>query len=317
VVRIVFTTALFAIFSFFSTLFYSAAGYLRPIPRLYEGFALVAVFLLLVGLVGPEEETNHPTTPTHALGPSKKRKASARPSRRWFIIIWILVFQVLPGRVITTIAAEVFEARQSHSSQRSRITQMVFIVIQAVQTILCSVAILVFRFRFKSDLRPHDGGIKLVTFKLIIFLQLTQNLIFTFLALEGELHATTYISYDDLSIGLPSCLTCIEALICSVVLLWPFSVKPFRLGHHGASCRKLGLGAAVLDTINIWDIIKGSWYRIGSMGTDIICQNVEVDRNKVESERDTQPGHQDGCIANSIYDFGYRVMPEITLRLFG
>jgi hypothetical protein len=106
--------------------------------------------------------------------------------------------------------------------------------------------------------------------------------------MEGALHATTYISYDDLSIGLLLCLTCIQAVICSIVFLWPFSVKPFRLGYHEAECSTLGLGAAVLDTINICNIIKGSWYRTNSMGIDIIHQEVEVDRKKIDSEPNTR-----------------------------
>jgi ABC-type transport system involved in cytochrome c biogenesis permease subunit len=57
IIRIILTTAIYAVFNFFSCWFYDAAGFLEPISQLYECFALCSIFLLFIQYVVPHEES--------------------------------------------------------------------------------------------------------------------------------------------------------------------------------------------------------------------------------------------------------------------
>ena len=85
IVRIIIFAPFFAIFNFFSVWFYKKSWILEPIPEIYETFALVAMFYLLVVYVAPEVE-NRESFFQHLqrLGRYSRKPKHNRGSLRWF-----------------------------------------------------------------------------------------------------------------------------------------------------------------------------------------------------------------------------------------
>ena len=285
IVRVVLTPAIFAVFSFFGVWFYHATNYLTPLAELYECFALVALFLLLVSYIAPSPHEQK----QHALHffanlPRTNREATqlkhGRGSLRWFYVIWIMVFQILPGRLGTTVAAEVVSARGCPTSARYRHAQSAIEFVQFVQTAVCVTGIVMFWRRLRKELKPFRVSVKLLAFKTIVVIQMLQRLVLAALVLARVLRPQLRVSYLDQTVGLNPFLTSCEVFLFSLVFLWAFSPAPYGKkaaaaaaatgtesgGYSGAGGiqhqEKMGFFRALLETLNIWDIVKGCWWRL-------------------------------------------------------
>ena len=88
IVRVVFFPTIFAFFNFFSVWFYTKSWILLPFPELYETFALVAMFYLLVVYVTPQDATRehhfHELARLHRYGAKKGTPKHDKGSLRWF-----------------------------------------------------------------------------------------------------------------------------------------------------------------------------------------------------------------------------------------
>jgi hypothetical protein len=131
--------------------------------------------------------------------------------------------------------------------------------------ILCFVAII----RLTKFLKPSLGGFrplaKLLTLKLLVGLAILQDLIFSILSNTGAIKATDATNLPDLLIGTPGLMICCECFIFSLLFLWPYSAKSYSMGAidvEGQGNYHLGILSALLDVLNITDIISGVLYCI-------------------------------------------------------
>ncbi|OQU98616.1 hypothetical protein CLAIMM_04373 [Cladophialophora immunda] len=250
IVRLIWTPAVFAIFSFFGVWHYNLANYLTPVAELYECFALIALFFLLVAYLAPESfEGQLHFFVTHAgtVKPSDTSEAD------WFRKTWITVIQILPTRVITVIATEIVEATQCHGTKTYRRANTIISIVQGILTAMCVIGILKLYLRFRSQLHAVDRRIlfKMGVFKLVVFVQLVQRIILNALSQTDALEPTKHLSYNDLNIGLNSFLTCIETFVFAILFVWPF--WPQRTSANS----RAGVVSAVLDAVNLGDIFAG------------------------------------------------------------
>lgn len=148
-----------------------------------------------------------------------------------------------------------------------------------MSTIIAITAILRFYKRFKLVLQPRGAFKQLLCFKVIVILNFLQTLIFSFLHSSGDLHANKYLSFNDLTSGLPSLILCCEMALISPFFLMVYSIKPYTLGHmssaeipssrHGMQYYQGGpLGVyAILQAINVLDMVmellKGTGAKFG------------------------------------------------------
>ncbi|KIX99286.1 uncharacterized protein Z520_04862 [Fonsecaea multimorphosa CBS 102226] len=250
ILRLIWTPAVFAIFSFFGVWHYNLANYLTPIAELYECFALIALFFLLIAYLAPESfEGQRQFFATHA----GTVKSSDTSNVDWFRKIWITVIQILPTRVITVIATEIVEATQCQGTKRYRRANTIISIVQGVLTAICVIGISKFYLRFRSELHAADRRIffKMGAFKLVVFVQLLQRIILNALSQSDALNPTESLSYNDLNLGLNSFLTCMETFIFAVLFVWPF--WPQRTSTNS----KAGVISAALDAVNLGDIFAG------------------------------------------------------------
>ena len=180
-------------------------------------------------------------------------------------MIWILVFQLLLGRIATTIAQEYVQARFCTLSTKLRRAQTIVTLVQSLDTILAVVAIIRFYVRMKEELKGHRALLKLVTFKGIIFIDLIQSSLFRILA--GSSHAftpTEYVTYFDFSIGTPAFMACCEMFIFSILFIWAFGFSPYKVARKGGA-HKLPAGKAMAAVFNIFDILQGFTFMFRAM----------------------------------------------------
>lgn len=73
---------------------------------------------------------------------------------------------------------------------------------------------------------------------------------------------TKKATYNDINFGIASFMTCIEAIIFSVIFLWSYSSNEFREGvqadRMGATSQRASTWRAILDALNMSDIIAGT-----------------------------------------------------------
>lgn len=165
--------------------------------------------------------------------------------------------------------------------------------IECVSVSIAMFCLIQFYLQLRTDLAEHKPFLKVLCIKLVIFfsfwqtvslgmcagreesaellLNFAQILISLLSSGSGPLQPTDKIAYQDIKVGIPSVMLCIEMAIFSVMHLFAFPWKEYRIGsdpltmngagYSGGEAKYKG-GAfgvkAMLDAANPWDIIKAS-----------------------------------------------------------
>lgn len=136
------------------------------------------------------------------------------------------------------------------------------IYLESVSTSICIYSVISFARRVAADLRAiktTKTRAKLISFKGIVGITLTQTPVFVGIASYGVFDRTKYVSVLDFTVGTPALMTCCEMFIISVVFLWTFTAEPY-LNLMGSMPRCRSVGGAFLEVLDIRDILKGCWY---------------------------------------------------------
>ena len=84
-----------------------------------------------------------------------------------------------------------------------------------------------FAKRIAADLKGTRTRAKLISFKGIVSVTLTQTPVFVGIATYGAWKRTINVSVLDFTIGTPAFMTCCEMLLISFVFLWSFTAVPY------------------------------------------------------------------------------------------
>jgi hypothetical protein len=226
---------------------------------------MVAIFYLFCIYITPNEDVREGYfAALERHWPSGKVKHD-RGSLRWFYGIWFCVFQVLPTRVTTLAATEYYQAVACPLSQKLTYSRAAISAVQAVSTSMCLISILMFYRRLKVQIGPHHCIKKLAAFKGVVFITMTQTVIFSALQAAKVLKPTKTVSYLDITLGVPAFMTCCEMFLFSLFFLWPFWPSPYLSSspkaHENGQYVRHGFWKALLDVFNVWDIISGVFFR--------------------------------------------------------
>lgn len=259
-VRIIIFPPISAIFSLFSLWFYDASWILEPFPELYECFALVAMFYLLVLYVAPHEaHRDHFFMNLQRFGVLKNKPKHDRGSLRWFKMIWVMVFQILPAKLALNLAVWIIGSVVCPLKYKLSRSATALSVIESIATSLCVLGIVWFARRMAPELKQYKVVYKLISFKGIVGVTLTQAPVFQLFAQYQWFHRTQYVSILDFAVGTPAFMTCVEMFAVSVIFLWSFSAEQY-LELSTSLPRTRGLGGALVDVLDIRDIFQGIWY---------------------------------------------------------
>jgi len=169
--------------------------------------------------------------------------------------IWIMVFQILPGRLILTIASWIVGAIYCNGHKLQVITTIIN-VLNGIQTALCIMAILRFYKLAKPQLSGYGVGRKLILFKIPIALQILQRAVFSGLNSHNDLKATAHISQADWVYGIPNLLAVAEMFVFCFLFIPVFSWRPF-FGSRNRTEPEASMVGGVIDVLNVSDIFGG------------------------------------------------------------
>ncbi|KAK1058137.1 hypothetical protein LTR33_013473, partial [Friedmanniomyces endolithicus] len=193
-------------------------------------------------------------------------------------IIWIGVFQYCFIRILFTVVSVVTEelGRYCEASLSPAFAHVWVTAFEALSVTIAMFCLIQFYLQLRYDLAEHKPFLKVLCIKLVIFFSFWQTIIISLLSSgKGPLQPSAKISYQDIKVGIPAVMLCIEMAIFAVMHLFAFPWKEYVIdkhspanplamsgaGYSGASPRYQGgfLGIkAMADAFNPWDIIKAS-----------------------------------------------------------
>lgn len=171
-----------------------------------------------------------------------------------------MVFQILPVNFILSLISWILSAVQCPLDYTVSSAATAISVIDSVATSICVFAIITFERRMKDETKGHKAVYKLWTFKGCVALVLTQGPVFSFLAEYQIFDRTKYMSVMDFVVGTPAFLICVEMFLVSLLFLWSFSAAEYRKMGVSQRAPRISTGRAVLDVLDIRDILHGFWY---------------------------------------------------------
>ena len=208
-------------------------------------------------------------------------------------LLWVGVFQVLPVKLIVNLLEWILSATMCPLKYQLSKTSLAITVIESVSTSICIASVITFAQRVAADLKGTKTRAKLISFKGIVGITLTQTPVFVGLASYGGFHRTKTVSVFDFTVGTPAFMTCCEMFLISVVFLWTFTAEPY-LNLMGSMPRCRSVGGAFLEVLDIRDILKGCWY----MTKIIFCCGGRAQMDTVEKgpESDTYEMTKNGSV---------------------
>ncbi|KAF2087960.1 DUF300-domain-containing protein [Saccharata proteae CBS 121410] len=233
IIRLVLTPLVYSIFSLITLADYGSADYLEPLPDLYEAFGLACLFVLFVHYMQP---------PVSVLSENKELMRS-----------WVMVFQYPLIKLILTIAqlASTATGRYCEASANIHFGHIWIVIIGSASLTFCFVSILRFYKEYKLSMAAHKPMLKLVSFKLIVFIEFVRSLVFNFLDIPSGLSDNGTLSPRDIKYGIPSVIVVVEMLLFTI-----FFHYSFRCQMYKSTDPAMALGAAVVDAANPTDFLK-------------------------------------------------------------
>ncbi|KAM0430011.1 hypothetical protein ACHAPT_006017 [Fusarium lateritium] len=271
IMRIGTLITMYSLICFLSVCFPRAEVYIHPWLDLVEGFALGSFFLLLCDYVSPHHEQREVFFATEKIGGVK-----------WFRTRWLLIFQMPVVALVIAIATDITAAVGVYCEWDRKVKSVKFALhfISTISLVASVLSILQFYRFLKRHLAHHQPLMKLLAFKIIVFLTFVQGILFWILTDTGALTETSTLTYADLHIGIPNMIICIEMVPLSLLFMWAYPWRVYLdsdsvestedLEHPGRSMKSYQGGPfgihAWLAMINPSDILRAILFAFKHVG---------------------------------------------------
>ncbi|KAF2497710.1 DUF300-domain-containing protein [Lophium mytilinum] len=279
IIRILFMIPIYATVSFLSYLYYRHAVYFEILRDCYEAFAISSFFTLMCHYLAHDlhDQKNYfrtvkprnwvwPMTWIQKCTGGENKGFLRKPMSglTWFNIVWLGVYQYCFVRVFFTCVAGITQAtgRYCESSLHPAFAHIWVMAFEALSVTIAMYCLIQFYLQMKNELAPHGPGLKIACIKLVIFFSFWQSLLISFLVSSGTITPSKKIGYQDIKVGIPNMLLCVEMAIFAVMHIFAFKWQPYDLNKQLTSDlttpTKYAHGGprALLNTFNPWDIIK-------------------------------------------------------------
>jgi hypothetical protein len=187
----------------------------------------------------------------------------------------MMVFQLFFTRVATVLANEFLFGLTCPTSKIRRYGAMIISVVQTTSTAIAVSGCIVFEKRLRPELGEHKGQFKLWSFKGIVGLETTQQVLFTSLASARVFYPEPpfHFSWNDITIGIPNLILVWEMVIVATMFFWSFDFRRYReLALSDRSRVQATAGRAFLEVVNISDLYRCAayaiWGRVSPQGED-------------------------------------------------
>ncbi|KAJ5562807.1 hypothetical protein N7535_002746 [Penicillium sp. DV-2018c] len=282
IIRILLMVPVYSIVAWLSMYFYHDSVYFGVMGDCYEAFCISAFFSLMCHYIAQDLHSQKDyfrgIQPKAWLWPlnwlqkccgGERIWRTPRSGLTWFNIVWVGIFQYCVMRVLMTIVAVVTQSLGVYceASLSPAFSHIWIIVIESVSVTIAMYCLIQFYHQTSQDIKQHQPFLKIMSIKLVIFLSFWQSTLISLLVSEGALKQTDTIALNDLKVGIPELLINIEMAIFSILHLWAFSWKSYRLGNQNEVTDFYGNGKSVyqggrygvralIDAMNPLDLLK-------------------------------------------------------------
>ncbi|CAL1711248.1 unnamed protein product [Somion occarium] len=249
IVRILFMVPIYAMISFASYLFWNHSTPLLLLRDCYESTVLTSFFYLLLTYLSPDPAEQKEIFRKEGLSRENDREArrKGQKPRKWVLPLGFVrwkpqdglyflqlmkwgVLQYCVIRPTTTLAAVILDysglyCEDSWSPGWGHIYITVIVSISVTIAMYCLVQLYV---PVSGYLKPQKPILKLFAIKAVVFLTFWQATGLSFLTMLGVVKDTTYMTADNINIGLGAILETLEMTIFAFLHIRAFTYKPYR-----------------------------------------------------------------------------------------
>ncbi|KAK8090849.1 Transmembrane protein [Apiospora phragmitis] len=266
IIRILFMIPIYSISAFLCIWKYWHAVYYQVISDCYEAFAISSFFALMCHYVAPD------------LHEQKEYFRYMSPMKPW---VWpVNWFAKCCGgdlaMTITAVITEYFD-RYCETSNNPVFAHIWVLILESLAVTIAMYCLIQFYIQMKEPLAEHKPFLKVLAIKLVIFLSFWQTTAISVgTSTLGIIQPNEVLAYPDLKVGIPSLLLCFEMAVFAILHIWAFPYQPYvpgaKASYYPPSDPALGLGIrenergapkggfmglmAILDALNLWDVIK-------------------------------------------------------------
>ncbi|KAF5325855.1 hypothetical protein D9611_000018 [Ephemerocybe angulata] len=256
IVRLLFLVPIYALISFASFLFWNNATPLILVRDAYEAIVLTAFFYLLLAYISPDPEEQRRVFLKSGLSKSNDNTARQRGTKlqRWMFPLGFVkkkpkdglyflqlmkwgVLQYCVIRPVTALAAVILDysghyCEASWSPVWGHVWIVIIISISVTIAMYCLIQLYI---PVAGELKPHRPILKLFSVKAVVFLTFWQATLLSALSMLGVVKGTSYMTAEDINIGIGAILECFEMMIFAFVHIKAFTYKPYRPFHNPMS----------------------------------------------------------------------------------
>ncbi|KAJ7496997.1 organic solute transporter Ostalpha-domain-containing protein [Mycena latifolia] len=296
IVRLLFMVPIYATISLASYLFWNHSTPLLLIRDAYESTVLTAFFYLLLTYLSPNPEDQKAIFLKVGLSRAADAEALAKGEepKKWMFPLGFIkskpadglyflqmmkwgVLQYCVIRPMTTLAAVILNyigwyCDGSFSPQYGYVYITIIVSISVSIAMYCLIQVYI---PISVYLAPHQPLLKLFSVKAVVFLTFWQATFLSGLSMFGVVKDTTYMTAEDINIGIAALLETFEMMLFAFLHLRAFSYKPYRPFHDPKSkappptptprLRSLGHALDFRETLReirlgwvyIWDKMRG------------------------------------------------------------
>ncbi|KAF8178538.1 organic solute transporter Ostalpha-domain-containing protein [Mycena galopus ATCC 62051] len=256
IVRLLFMVPLYAIISLASYLWWNHSTPLLLIRDGYESTVLTAFFYLLLTYLSPNPDDQKAIF--HKVGLSRAADAEAiakgEEPKKWVFPLgsikakpadglyflqmmkWgVLQYCVIrPGTTLVAVTLN-YIGWYCDGSFSPRFGYVYITIIVSISVSVAMYCLIQLYVPVAVYLAPHKPLLKLFAIKAVVFLTFWQSTLLSGLSLIGVVKNTTYMTADDINIGIAALLETFEMMCFAFLHLRAFSYKPYKPFHDPRS----------------------------------------------------------------------------------
>ncbi|MCJ1311439.1 hypothetical protein MMC25_005110 [Agyrium rufum] len=247
-IKIIGLISLLSLFSWIIIRYPKEYAYLQLWIEYIEAIALAAFFLLMCDFVSPSERVQDGFFATLQIKEKKRligRSKNTTPQVQglaWLRIRYIAIFQYLPVSLLVAIVGNILSGVNKYCDGDANVHfgYLWLSIISNISVTFAVLSVIEMYQALKTHLAHHKPLAKLVSFKIIIFLQFLQGIVWIVLKSTNHLTPTSTLTYSDLYYGIPSLLTCIELVPISLFFFYAYSYRPYVIDKSANAIREDG-----------------------------------------------------------------------------
>jgi hypothetical protein len=176
-------------------------------------------------------------------------------------ICYVGIFQYCVLRTLITFVAVMTQSfgQFCKGGSNPRYASLWTAIFDAISVVIAMYCLHQVYIQLKDDLRPNRPVLKMLSIKLIVFLTFWQTWLISILIHFKALKPTKYVAEQDLRIGIPCLLTCVETVVFALIHRWAFPWSPYdidRLPKYPEQLYEGDIVDALLDAMSPWDYFK-------------------------------------------------------------